>query len=441
MTREQQVELLEKIKSAGVVGAGGAGFPTHTKLLATAEYLVINGAECEPLLQTDQRLMQLKASELLYALEVLIDAIGVTKAIIAVKMKYEQAWQSLLQFKKDPRIELFPLQDFYPAGDEQVLVYEVLGRIVPQGGIPIKVGCIVTNVETLLNVSAAIDGYPVLDKYVCITGAVSTPLTAKLPLGTTIRDAVSLSQPYVTDTLQVIEGGPVMGKIVTDLDAPITKTTKGLIVLSQEHVLVSQKQLPLSRILKRAQSVCVQCMRCTDLCPRALLGHDIKPHKIMRSISYGISDTEVLSGSLLCSECGVCEFACLMQLSPRKVNSILKVKLGKAGIKASIKGAGPVAPEREFRKLSSDRLIASIGLSQFHYAAPIQDVQFEPQKVIIPLKQHLGAPSYPVVKVGQKVQRGDLLGEIPEEALGARIHASISGTVTDIADRITILSD
>lgn len=441
MTPEQQAEMIGKIKSAGIVGAGGAGFPTHVKIAGSAECLIVNGAECEPLLQVDQQLIQLYTSELISAIEMLIEVTGAAKAVFVTKKKYKKAWEALEHAKKDPRIELFSLDDFYPAGDEHVLVYEVLRNVVPQGGIPLKVGCIVSNVETLFNISRAMEDLPVIDKYVCITGAVDAPVTLKLPLGISFRDALSLAGITLTDDMSIIEGGPFMGKIRTDLDAPVTKTTKGLLVLPTNHKLIQNKLMPMSKMMKRARSVCLQCMRCTDVCPRALLGHRIQPHKIMRSIGYKINDHDILSGALACSECGLCETACLMNLSPRTINASLKAEFAKAGIRPQVIEIQGVSPVRESRKLPSQRLVAKLGLSRYQRPAPLQDTQFEPKIVKIPLKQHLGAPASAVVEVGQKVQRGEVLGEIPEGALGARVHASISGIIKEITEQITIWSE
>ena len=158
--------FIDLIKDAGIIGAGGAGFPTHVKLNAKVETVIVNGAECEPLLMVDQQLMDKKADEILYALNKVVDETNSNVGIIALKGKYKNAINSLNSKIKDyPKLQLFILENFYPAGDEQVLVYEVTKKIVPEGGIPLNVGVIVINVETLLNVYNAINGIPVTEKY------------------------------------------------------------------------------------------------------------------------------------------------------------------------------------------------------------------------------------------------------------------------------------
>jgi len=441
---EQQINdentAISKIRSAGVVGAGGAGFPTHVKLSASAEYLLINGAECEPLLQVDQQLLPLEAKRFLNTLEVLMEMTKVKKTVVAMKKKYKEAWEVLGQLNNNPRIELFELGDFYPAGDEHVTVYEALGRVVPQGGIPIKVGTIVQNPETILNIADALEDKPVIDKYITVTGLVQNPATVKVPIGMPLIDVIMLCHNSSLEGNVVIEGGPMMGKIVEDLNNPVTKTTKGLIVLPADHLLIRRKTLPLERQSRKARSLCMQCQRCTEACPRYLLGHEIQPHRVMRSIAYSDKNPEGLKIALYCSECGACEVACPMDLSPKQVNSYLRAKFAKAGIRPEVK-EGKASPIREMRKITVSQLVPRLGLTKYKKYAPMKEMNFECKMVKLALKQHVGAPASPVVTVGQKVQRGDLIAEIPKDALGARVHASISGKVTEVTDYITIMSD
>lgn len=232
--------FLEKVKKAGVVGAGGAGFPTHMKLAAQAEYLLVNGAECEPLIRVDQQLMGSYAELLVGCVEKLTQALGFKKAYICIKRKHKEVIVELHKYiNKNCNVELFLLEDFYPAGDEQVLVYEVTGRVVPEGSIPIKVGCIVLNVETVLNINSAWNSEPVTEKYLTVTGEVPTPLTLRLPIGTSIKTALKIAGLEDTKGKAVIDGGPMMGKFISDFEAPVTKTTKGLIVIDETHHLVS----------------------------------------------------------------------------------------------------------------------------------------------------------------------------------------------------------
>lgn len=435
-------QLIQKIKEAGVVGAGGAGFPTHVKVASPAQSVIVNGAECEPLLRVDQQLMDVKAAKMIRGLEIVMNVTGATEGVIALKSKYKQAIVSLDKEIVGKPIRINILGDFYPAGDEHLTVYESTGRLVPQGGIPLKVDCVVSNVETLLNIADAIDGKPVTDSYLTITGQIPQPLTLKLPIGTSVLEALRIAGQIHLEGLKVIEGGPMMGKLIEDLHQPITKTTKGLIVLSLKHPLIQKRMLPFEKISKQAQVSCIQCRYCTDLCPRYLLGHHLEPHKIMRTIKHLQGQEETMKMAFACTECGICEqYACIMGLSPRAVNAMIKGELSKLGIKPNAPPANQtVNSMQEHRKVPVKRLISRLDLTSYDVNAPLSEEEYLVHQVEIKLRQHVGAPSQPIVEVGQQVQKGDLIAVIPDKALGANIHASISGVIKEITDSIIISS-
>lgn len=426
------VDIVKAIREAGVVGAGGAGFPTHVKIGSKAGCVIINGAECEPLLRVDQQLMRERAKELLQGLSMLLDAVSAGRGVVALKGKYAEAAKELAKQVDDPRIEIFELGDFYPAGDEQVLVREITGRSVPEAGIPLQVDCIVDNVETVLNIFDAAKNKTVVDTWLTITGEVAEPLTCRIPVGTSMREALAVAGVDQDSGLALLEGGPMMGKLVDNWDAPVTKITKGLIVLPENHYLITSRRALIERDLRRARSVCMQCARCSDMCPRHLLGHGIRPHRLMRAVAYSLEDLEAVRSAGLCTECGACEYACPAGLSPRRVNAKVKAELAAAGVRYQNKGNEPQAsPYREYRKIPVKRLVSRLGLKKYDFPAPLKDVEFNPTRVVIPLRQHIGKACEPVVKVGEQVRRGQLIGEIPQGQLGARVHASIDGVVVE----------
>ncbi len=435
-------EIIAAVKAAGVVGAGGAGFPTHVKISETAEYVIVNGAECEPLLRVDQQLLAAEPELVVKGLEALMQVTGASHGVIALKAKYKQAVQALEKAVTDKRIKIFKLEDFFPAGDEQVLVNEVTGRVVPEGALPLKVGCVVCNVETTLNVAMALEGVPVTHTYVTISGDVERPISIRVPIGTRVLEVLGLAGVRDSRGKAVINGGPMMGSIIGDLSQPVTKTTKGLIVLPQSHPFVRSNSMSWEQVTMRAKSACIQCMMCTDLCPRNLLGHRLSPHKIMRSLNYGSQAAEAQQMALLCCECGACElYACVMRLSPRQVNARIKRGLIEQGISFLPRpGGNPVSDVRAYRKIPVKRLILRLGLAGYDRAAPLIDQELRPAEVKIPLKQHIGAPGIPMVHQGQKVEKGALIARIPENSLGANIHASIEGVVREVADYILIQS-
>ncbi len=431
--------LIDIIAQSGIVGAGGAGFPTHVKVNAEAEYVIINGAECEPLLRVDQQLMAVETKKILDALKLVMEQVGATKGVIALKDHYHDAVNSFNQLLGGYEgISLHLLENFYPAGDEQITVYEVTGRIVPEGGIPLMVGCIVSNVETMLNIyNAYYDDEPVTDSYVTFAGEVKNHITLKLPLGMTVAEALELAGGVTVDgPYVVINGGPMMGKHVP-LDSKITKTTKGLIVLPESHKLIQDVKMDITKMLHQAKAACCHCSMCTEVCPRNLIGHSIAPNKTIRFASYGSlcdgSETPMIA--FLCSECRLCQYACIMNLQPWKVNHELKGIMAKQGIRNSLNNRPEAAhPMREYKKFPIKKLIANLGLTKYNVAAPLVELTQDIDHVSIPVAMHIGAPAVPCVNVGDVVAKGDVIAKPAEGKLGACIHASISGTVKAIAD-------
>jgi len=427
-------EISEKVKAAGVVGAGGAGFPTHIKLEAKADIFLVNAAECEPMLRTDQQLIAQSPDLLIRGLELAMQATGAKEGIIALKAKYKEAIAALqTRLSANMRIEI--LRDIYPAGDEVITLWMTTGRRVPPGGIPIQVGAVVNNPQTLMNVARAVAGIPVTSRTFTVTGAVRNPLTVTTPIGTSLQELLDLAGGVTCDPAAFIEGGPMMGKLIDDLSQPVTKTTGGLIVLPADHMLINRKRQSMESVLRIAKTVCEQCCYCTELCPRHIIGHELPPHLIIRSVNHNrIGAPSVVSSALTCSECGVCEaYACPVGISPMRVNMALKTELRTKGVpyEGALRPADPMA---ENRLIPSSRLVSRLNLGPWYpHHAPLLPEEYAPQQVTLLLKQHTGVPATPVVQTGDCVKRGQLVADIPASALGARIHASIDGTVTQVS--------
>ncbi|WP_085833541.1 4Fe-4S dicluster domain-containing protein [Clostridium merdae] len=438
------MDFIEAVKAAGVVGAGGAGFPTHVKLAAKAECFIVNGAECEPLIETDKYFMRTFPIQIVEAINAVASHIGAKRAVIALKKKYSREIAALKKAiaESGEQIELFEMPSFYPAGDEQVLVQQVCGCSVPERGIPLDVGVVVDNVGTLLSVYDAMQGIPVTEKYLSIVGEVERPVMRKVPIGTPVRECIASAKPKLSE-YGVVVGGPMMGKVVLDSSEidrlSITKTTGNLIVLPKNHYLVRRAVLPLTRIKLQAKSACVQCQMCTSLCPRYLIGHQIQPHLLMRNLFREelISDAneyqKVFGMAANCCDCGLCEmFSCPMGLSPRKVNSYLKGRLREQGIQVPRNLSPTVREASLYGKVPTERLVARLGLSDYYHQHAGDDcTELFPQQVYISFRQHIGKPALPVVKAGDTVQKGDLLAAVAE-GLSANIHSSLDGIVTEI---------
>lgn len=438
-------EIVDKVRAAGIIGAGGAGFPTHVKLNAEVERVLGNGASCEPLLMSDPYIMERYPQDILRGLQIVMECTGAKQGTICLKGKHYAAMDAMERTTGKGRfknIDVFELGDFYPAGDEQVVVYEAMRRVVPEGGIPLQVNAVVSNVETLLNITAAVDkGKAVTERYLTVTGEVARPLNMKVPLGISVGEVIEFAGGATIGEFKVLLGGPMMGQIVSDLSTPVTKTTSGVIVLPPEHNIVVGKINDPARIRHITKVVCCQCTRCTDLCPRYLLGHALEPHKIMRQIGSPTPVAkEVMKDALICCECGVCEkYACPMMISPREVNAQIKKGLMDQGIKRTpSKEDYQPSAFRDVRKVPTRRLMERLNIVQYDSHPEFLNQDIKTKKTRIPLKQHLGAPAATVVKVGDRVEKGDLVGEIPEDALGARVHASINGVVSAVTESVVI---
>lgn len=446
------MSFVDTVRNAGIVGAGGAGFPTHVKLKANSEYFIVNAAECEPLIETDKFLMRTRAGDIVKGVEIIAGELGADKKYIALKAAYKNEIAALEKAIADAGsdIKLHKMGYFYPAGDEQIIACEITGKSVPERGIPLAVGAVIDNVGTVLNIVDAMDGKNVTEKCLSIVGEVKNTVELRVPIGTSVRECIEAAKPLISE-YAVIMGGPMMGRVYDreeDIDRlVVTKTDGNVIVLPKDHYLVRFSHIKAESIKNRAKASCIQCHMCTDMCPRFQTGHDIRPHMVMRNLYREnlIEDNDeylrVFGQAANCCECGACElFACPMHLNPRKANMFIKEKLRERGIDVPKNQEPHAREERELRKIPTDRLVARLNLTKYYGKHIISDdpTVLEPETVEIPLKQHIGAPAEARVKEGDKVRIGDLIGEIPEGKLGANVHASMDGEVVSVTDRITI---
>ncbi len=437
------MNLIEKIYEAGVVGAGGAGFPTHVKYDCETEYLIINGAECEPLLQTDKFLMREYPEEILEAVSLVAENIGAKKIYFATKKKYTQEVDCLRRIIEDKgyqNIELFLMDSYYPAGDEQIMLYEITGRIVPEGGIPLQVGAVVTNVGTLFNSYRAVNNIPVTDKYVSVLGEVKEPRIIKVPIGTSVKNCIEAAGGSIINDYAVILGGPMMGSNLLNAEiehAVITKTDGAVIVVPRDNFVIERNRQSIEHIKNKAKAACIQCTLCTEYCPRYLIGHELEPHRIMRALAYN-EESEVLKEAKLCCECGICElYACPMGLSPRLVNVYFKDKIdekfesGQEELKAH--------PMRDYRKIPTARQTARLNLDKYDHQPLAETIEIEVEEVRIPLKQHIGASAVFALTEKAEVKKGQIIAEAKEDSLSTNIHASLDGKIEEVNEQYILI--
>ncbi|MFC0228400.1 4Fe-4S dicluster domain-containing protein [Serratia aquatilis] len=426
--------IRQRVREAGVVGAGGAGFPTAVKLQAQAEIFLINAAECEPMLKVDQQLIPQQAARLVRGLQYAMSATGAREGIIALKAKYATAIDALTPLLP-PSIRLHILPDVYPAGDEVITIWLATGRRVPPAALPISIGVVVNNVQTVLNIARAVEQqWPVTRRTLTVNGAVAKPVTLTVPLGISFREVLALAGGATLDNPGFINGGPMMGRLLEDLDQPVTKTSGGLLVLPADHPLIQRRTRSDAAIMAVARTVCEQCRQCTELCPRHLIGHELSPHLLIRAVNYQqVATPEILLSALTCSECSLCEsYACPVDISPMRINQLLKARLRQQGARytGELREADPMA---QYRMVPTSRLVTRLALTQWYHSAPLTSEQYQPQCVVLPLRQHIGAAAVPTVTVGENVVHGQCIAQIPEGALGAPVHASINGCVTEVS--------
>ncbi|MCW8803151.1 MAG: 4Fe-4S dicluster domain-containing protein [Ignavibacteriaceae bacterium] len=425
--------LSEKIFNAGVVGAGGAGFPAHIKAKSKVEFVLANGAECEPLIHKDYELMLHFPKETTRGLGLLIESTSAKKGYFGIKEKNVKAISAISKYLNG-KSELAKLGDFYPSGDEFELVYEATGRLIPPAGIPLDIGCVVNNVETLFNIALAEKGISVTKKFICVAGAVKKASSFFVPVGTSFKDMIEFVGGAKVKEFGIFVGGVMMGHLTFDLNEVVTKTTAGIIVLPKDHYLIKRKNQPEQNWHRIGKSACDQCSYCTEFCPRYLLGYQVEPHKVMRSLGFTKTGSAVWNRMAeLCCSCGLCTlYACPEDLYPKEACDKAKVEMRKAGIKFIQQKPVKVHPIKEGRRVPLKQLIMKLKLQNYDIEAPFNSEKIKVKKVKIPLQQHIGKIAEATVKKSDMVEEGQMIGKVPDGELGANIHASISGKVKEV---------
>lgn len=316
LTSQQIRELMQEI---GLVGMGGAGFPTHVKYQPMegkrVDAVILNGAECEPYLTCDHRLMVEAPQKVILGLQAMMKAAGVEKAYIGIEVNKSDAIEILTrEAASDPRIEVVPLEVKYPQGEEKMLINAITGRVVPSGGLPLDVGVVVNNIATAVALAEGIqEGMPLISRVVTVTGAVKNPRNVRVKLGTLVDKLIDFCGGFTGTPGRIILGGPMTGPAQYRLDIPVIKTTSGVLVQDRGEVKLLE------------DSPCVRCARCVDVCPYNLmpcfLANAIESGDLALAEKYGIMD---------CRECGSCTFVC-----PARRPIVQNIKATKAKITAA----------------------------------------------------------------------------------------------------------
>ena len=316
---ESREQLLDAIRQSGVVGLGGAGFPTHVKFNVEPErvqYLIINGAECEPYVTSDSVTMEQRGADMEYALRMIVAYYGIKNVIIGIESNKKKAIAAMKQLSVavrdvcDMRVKVLP--SMYPQGGEKVLVYKAIGKMIPVGKLPLDVGCIVINCTTLATIGSYLQtGMPLVSKCVTVDGAaVKNPQNVQVPIGVSMDSVFSFCGGLTKEPAKLIYGGPMMGVTVPGLDAPIMKNTNAILALSEKEARLPQT------------TACIRCGACTNTCPFGLA-----PAAIAKA--YENKDAEALEKLVVngCMECGCCSFVCPANRPLVQTNKLAKVFL------------------------------------------------------------------------------------------------------------------
>lgn len=320
---ESKEDLIEAIKKSGIVGLGGAGFPTYVKFNvepSRIEELVINGAECEPYITSDSITMVEREEDIATAISAMEKYLGVKKVILGIEKNKAKAIECMRKLEeKDPCFKVCVLDDKYPQGGEKVLIYHTTGKTVPAGKLPIDVGCIVCNSTTMATIGQYLKtGMPLVEKCVTVDGsAVQNPQNVIVPIGTPLRDVFEFCGGFKAEPGKVLYGGPMMGIAVPNLDVPVLKNTNALVALDEKEAAPAKT------------TACIRCGACANHCPFKL-----NPAAIAKA--YKNEDMETLAELRvdICMECGCCSFICPANRPLVQTNKLAKAALREAAQKA-----------------------------------------------------------------------------------------------------------
>jgi len=427
--------LLDKVRDAGLLEAE-TGEPVHVLLARSADLVVANGSAAEPLVRLETQLLIHHAEEVILGLKLAMQATGAKKGIVAVKRSDRDAVQALERaintdgFAKF-HVQIHELPSIYPAGD--ALTLTTLLEADPAGTL-------LLNAMTLFQVAGAHRGQRLTRRLVTVTGAVQQPKTLWAPLGASFETLIEAAGGATFEgPAALLVGGPMRGRLADGFAGHVTHTTTNLAVLPQDHVLVRLRRTPRRFALRRAQSTCHACRRCTDLCPVYQAGGALEPHRVMRALHVPFeAPVPVFAATLECTNCQLCTFyACPSELSPASL--ILEVKAAQSSLGTSVLPRQAGLPGlRAAWRVPLARLAKRLGLYGLDYVAPLEAGEIRVRRIEIELGQGPEVTLHPAVRLGDRVSMGQLVARPAPDSPAVPLYAGIAGVVKSLGETLVI---
>lgn len=433
------MNFVETIRAAGVACENG-NFPVVLEPEDAVEFLICNAVSAEPLVESASCLSAMQPERVVAALAAIAARVGAKRTVIAVRSDDGPAVQALAKAiaVSHAPVELFETDPYYPANDELVLIQRITGRIVAERGIPADAGCAVTGVQQALDILSALEGAPVTDRYITVTGAVKRQLLLKVPIGSRLSACAAEAGPIPADGCLLV-GGPMRGKLLTSPAAVnaavVSRSTENLIVLPRDHPLVVRGKQSLETIFARAVSTCGQCRLCTENCPRYGLGHTIRPDRIIQNLKRGEKGldpdefSEDFGDAVNCCFCGVCDAVCPVGLQPRRINAYFRGGIVKRDILVPRERQPELRQTPGIRGIETGRLTQMLGLGDYGGSHSYTYRELSSDEASIAFARKPGRNMVLHHSPGDHVEKGELLAS---DGIDFCIHASIGGTLVKI---------
>lgn len=427
--------LLDRIREAGLVD-GDSGEPVHGLLSRSAELVVANGAAAEPLVRAETQLLIHHADEVVLGLKLAMQATGAKKGAVAVKRSDREAIQALSRaigsdgFAKF-HVQVHELPSIYPAGEPRTL----LGLLEAE-----PEGAVLLNAMSLFQIACAHRGQRVSRRLVTITGSVRTPKTVWAPLGAPFESLVEAAGgPSFEGPAALLVGGPMRGRLAEGFKGFVTHRTGMLAVLPPDHPLVRRRSVPRRMELRRAQSTCHSCRRCTDLCPVFQAGGALEPHRVMRALHVPFdSPVAVFANTLDCTGCQLCTFyACPSELAPGTLIQEVKAAQASVGHGVLPREAGASGARQAWR-VPLGRLAKRLGLYGLDFVAPLDASELRVRRIELSLEQDPEMALVPAVRLGDRVAQGQLVARPAPDSQAAPLYSGIAGVVKSLGEAIVI---